>query len=182
MIFDFETAGRAYRLSIDPAGSRQADGVSLRVNVLSVEGEPVPASQGPAVEIVDCRPTDLGFVLRFADGRILDVAATERAGGWLIQLPRVGVAVTVDGRRGGATGAGATAATGEQRVVAPMPGRVVRVLVKPGDAVEARQGLIVVEAMKMENELTSPKAGKVKEVAVSEGGSVEAGRLLVIVE
>ena len=63
-----------------------------------------------------------------------------------------------------------------------MPGRVVRVLVKPGDNVAARQGLVVVEAMKMENELTAPRAGRVKEVAVAEGQSVEAGRLLVIVE
>jgi biotin carboxyl carrier protein len=63
-----------------------------------------------------------------------------------------------------------------------MPGRVVRILVKPGDEIALRQGLIVVEAMKMENELTSPKAGRVKEVAVTEGTSVEAGRLLIVVE
>ena len=63
-----------------------------------------------------------------------------------------------------------------------MPGRVVRVLVKPGDEVAARQGLVVVEAMKMENELAAPRAGRVKEVAVTEGQSVEAGRLLVVVE
>jgi biotin carboxyl carrier protein len=63
-----------------------------------------------------------------------------------------------------------------------MPGRIVRVLVAPGDEVVARQGLIVIEAMKMENELASPKAGRVKEVSVTEGTSVEAGRLLVIVE
>ena len=63
-----------------------------------------------------------------------------------------------------------------------MPGRIVKVLVKPGDEVAARQGLVVVEAMKMENELTSPRAGHVREVAVAEGASVEAGRLLVIVE
>ena len=63
-----------------------------------------------------------------------------------------------------------------------MPGKVLRVLVKPGDEVQLRQPLVVVEAMKMENELTSPKAGRVKDVAVKEGVSVEAGRLLVVVE
>ena len=63
-----------------------------------------------------------------------------------------------------------------------MPGKVLRLLVKPGDEVKARQTLVVVEAMKMENELTSPKAGRVKDVAVKEGVSVEAGRLLVVVE
>jgi biotin carboxyl carrier protein len=56
------------------------------------------------------------------------------------------------------------------------------VLVKPGDEVALRQGLVVVEAMKMENEIGSPKAGRVKDVAVSDGQSVESGRLLVVVE
>jgi biotin carboxyl carrier protein len=73
------------------------------------------------------------------------------------------------------------AGNGAQRVVAPMPGKVVKVLVAVGDAVEPRQGLVVVEAMKMENELTATRAGTVTEVAVSEGTSVEAGRLLVAI-
>ena len=63
-----------------------------------------------------------------------------------------------------------------------MPGKVVKVLVKVGDEVKARQGLVVVEAMKMENELRSPKDGRVTEVLVAEGVSVEAGRPLVVVE
>jgi biotin carboxyl carrier protein len=74
------------------------------------------------------------------------------------------------------------AAAGEHRVLAPMPGRVVRVLVSPGQEVAPRQGLVVVEAMKMENEIASPKAGRVKDVAVREGQSVDAGKLLVVVE
>jgi biotin carboxyl carrier protein len=78
-------------------------------------------------------------------------------------------------------GAGAQA-TGPQRVAAPMPGKVVRVLVKAGDDVKARQGLVVVEAMKMENELRAARDGRVREVAVTEGQSVDAGALLLIVE
>jgi biotin carboxyl carrier protein len=78
-------------------------------------------------------------------------------------------------------GAGATA-TGPQRVLAPMPGKVVRVLVKPGDDVKARQGLVVVEAMKMENELRAARDGRVRDVAVTEGQSVDAGALLLVVE
>jgi biotin carboxyl carrier protein len=73
------------------------------------------------------------------------------------------------------------AGNGDQRIVAPMPGKVVKVLVAVGDSVEARQGLVVVEAMKMENELTATRAGTVAEIAVSEGTSVEAGRLLVVI-
>lgn len=79
-------------------------------------------------------------------------------------------------------GTGAAQAAGTQQVLAPMPGKVVKVLVKAGDEVKARQGLVVVEAMKMENELRSPKDGRVSDVLVAEGASVEAGRLLVVVE
>jgi biotin carboxyl carrier protein len=88
----------------------------------------------------------------------------------------------VDSRRYRRSGGGPAAAAGEVRVTAPMPGRVLRILVKPGDEVAARQGLVVVEAMKMENEIGAPKAGRIKEVAASAGQSVESGRLLVVIE
>jgi biotin carboxyl carrier protein len=70
---------------------------------------------------------------------------------------------------------------GPQRVDAPMPGKVVRVLVKQGDEVQEGQGLLVVEAMKMENELKSPKAGVVVELHAQEGQPVEAGAKLAVV-
>lgn len=72
--------------------------------------------------------------------------------------------------------------TGPQRIVSPMPGKVVRVLVSAGDEVEARQGLVVVEAMKMENELRAARHGRVRDVAVREGQSVDAGAVLMVVE
>ena len=80
--------------------------------------------------------------------------------------------------RDGSSASGA----GPQRIVAPMPGKVVRVLVKPGDEVKTRQGLVVVEAIKMENELRAARDGRVREIFVSEGQSVEAGTALVTVE
>ena len=70
---------------------------------------------------------------------------------------------------------------GPQRIDAPMPGKVVRVLVKAGDEVTEGQGLIVVEAMKMENELKSPKAGKVTELHAVEGAAVESGAKLAVI-
>jgi biotin carboxyl carrier protein len=63
-----------------------------------------------------------------------------------------------------------------------MPGKVIRVLVAAGDEVHPRQGLVVVEAMKMENELRAARAGRVKEIFVQEGQSVEAGAVLAVVE
>jgi biotin carboxyl carrier protein len=63
-----------------------------------------------------------------------------------------------------------------------MPGKVVRILAPPGTEVAAGQGVLVIEAMKMQNELKSPKAGVVKQVAVAEGASVTAGEVLAVVE
>ena len=71
---------------------------------------------------------------------------------------------------------------GRRSVSSPMPGKVVRILVSKGDAVEAGQGLIVVEAMKMQNELKTPKSGKVVEIHTREGATVGAGEVLVAVE
>ena len=82
-------------------------------------------------------------------------------------------------RRGRHRGQEAGADRQPRTIVAPMPGRIVKVLVKPGEAVQARQGLIVVEAMKMENELRAPRAGQVSAVKVVEGMSVEAKAVLV---
>jgi biotin carboxyl carrier protein len=76
----------------------------------------------------------------------------------------------------------AEASQGRQKIIAPMPGKVVRLLVAVGDAVEAGQGLIVVEAMKMQNEMKSPKAGMVVEMKTKPGATVTAGEILVVIE
>ena len=76
----------------------------------------------------------------------------------------------------------AGAEDGPRKLLASMPGKVVRVLQSEGSAVEAGQGVLVVEAMKMQNELKSPKTGSVKKILVSEGAAVNAGDTLAIVE
>jgi biotin carboxyl carrier protein len=73
-------------------------------------------------------------------------------------------------------------AQGRQNVSASMPGKVIRVLVSAGDTVEVGQGLVVVEAMKMQNEMKSPKAGRVVEVKTKAHAAVAAGDVLVVVE
>jgi len=168
MRFDVEVAGRSHAVTVE----RVAETGRFRVVV------------GNRVHDLEARPTDLGLSLLFDEGgRSLEAAATPHNGGeWLVQLPHVDVPVAVDRQRHARGGQRAAGGAGQQRVTAPMPGRVLRVLVSVGDEVAHRQGLIVVEAMKMENELTAPKAGKVIEVAVTEGISVEAGRLLVVIE
>lgn len=137
--------------------------------------------------VVDAvRDGDFGLSLlvdNVATSREVAVAPSTGRGELLIAIEGRTVRASVNARRSG-RGAGDVGgqAPGEQAVAAPMPGRVVRVLVKPGDDVTARQGVVVVEAMKMENELRSPKAGRVKEVSVEAGMSVVAGRVLVVIE
>ncbi len=77
---------------------------------------------------------------------------------------------------------GLAAKTGPEKIVSQMPGKVVRVLVAEGDEVEPGAGLVVVEAMKMENEINTVKGGTVTRIAVSAGTAVEGGALLLIVE
>ena len=74
---------------------------------------------------------------------------------------------------------GLSSSEGPQDVKAPMPGRVVQLLVGEGDEVQDGQGLLVIEAMKMQNELRSPRAGRVERVYVAEGAGVESGAPLV---
>jgi biotin carboxyl carrier protein len=73
-------------------------------------------------------------------------------------------------------------AEGRQQILAPMPGKVIRLLVKVGDDVEAGQGLMVVEAMKMQNEMRSPKKGKVERLQAKEGQAVNAGDVLAWID
>ena len=124
-------------------------------------------------------------------GRSYEVAVVERGSGELFvsvngrSIPvRASLAAAPAGHRAipNAGGRSDNVTSGLHRVVAPMPGRIAKVLVKVGDAVAPRQGLVVVEAMKMENELRSPRAGTVVEVRVVEGARVESQALLVVVE
>jgi len=110
--------------------------------------------------------------------------AADPVGGQLgVHVGATPVTVTLNGRRRwGRKDEGAGTASGPQRLVAPMPGKVVRVLVKSGDPVTVRQPVVVVEAMKMENELRASREGTIAEVHAREGMSVDAGALLIVIQ
>jgi len=171
MTFDIEINGRGRMIQVDRA-------TAGRYRVI-VDGH---------THLVDAeRVGTFGLSLLFdgANGssREIQVSPGNVPGELLVGLDGKSVTVVVNGRRTGrASSDGGSAARGEQTIVAPMPGRVVRLLVSNGDEVTARQPVVVVEAMKMENELRSPKAGRVKEIAVAAGESVEAGRTLVVID
>ncbi|KIG12414.1 Methylcrotonyl-CoA carboxylase biotin-containing subunit [Enhygromyxa salina] len=97
------------------------------------------------------------------------------------QRVRVSVQTEQEARLAAALGTSA-GATGSGSLTAPMPGRVVKILVGVGDHVEPGAPAIIVEAMKMENELHAPAAGVVRSVAVAEGDTVDAGQLLIELE
>jgi len=170
MNFEIDVNGRMRLVTVErvPTGPHR-----FRV---TVDGTP------HAVDAVAVEADTISLVFPEAGGASHDVGFTNglSASELIVYLPSGTLTATVNGRRSRRTAE--TAAAGEQRIVAPMPGKVVRVLASPGDDVAARQPLVVVEAMKMENELASPRAGRVREVVVSAGESVEAGRLLAVVE
>ena len=182
MTFEVETAGRVVSVSVERADSpglfritvdgrlhvidaARTDGLSLSLleTVLSGDGD------RPQKETV-ARSCELQVVPGAAHDELLVTLGGRLA------------VVSVDGRRGHRGADGAAHGHGEIAIAAPMPGRVVRLLVAAGDQVAARQGIVVVEAMKMENELRAPRAGRVKEITVGPGTPVDAGRVLAVIE
>jgi biotin carboxyl carrier protein len=179
---EVEVGGRVRTVRVEPAGA--AGRFRVRVDDRDYEVAAVRSSpDGLLLSTAGPRSADRGKKAPFAaDNRVWEVFVTPGGTGVLVNIQGRSVAATVNGRRTG-RGADVTRQTqGEARIVAPMPGRVVRVLVKPGDRVAVRQPLVVVEAMKMENELRAPKAGRVKDVSATAGASVEPGRVLIVIE
>jgi biotin carboxyl carrier protein len=172
MTFQVEINGHARSVAVERAGS----GGTFRVSI-----------DGVVTRVDAYRVGEFGVSLVFPDNCYesgeVQLAPGARSGEFLAHLAGRTVPIVVNGARTGGGGADALGgAHGEQKISAPMPGRVVRVLVAVGDAVTARQPVIVVEAMKMENELRAQRPGRVKSVFVSPGASVDAGRVLVVLE
>ena len=111
------------------------------------------------------------------------ITADRARGQMTVHVAGMAVPVALNaGRRYGRKDDGAGAGSGPQRLAAPMPGKIVRVPVAVGDSVHARQPVMVVEAMKMENELRASRDGTVAEIHVHEGMSVDAGALLIVIQ
>jgi biotin carboxyl carrier protein len=151
----------------------------VQVEVRGGDGRYTVVLDGSPIR-VDAATAGHPFASLLVEGVSHEVAVEKRPEGYVVHLP--GDAVSVSLREAAAgTSPEAPRVDGPFRLTAPMPGRVVRVLEAPGADVVAGQGLVVIEAMKMENELRSPRAGRVREVAVREGQAVEAGALLAVV-
>jgi len=130
---------------------------------------------------VDARPLGGSLMSLILDGQSHAAGVERRPGGYTVHLREDTLDVELaEAARGAA--APPRKAAGPLRITAPMPGRLVRVLVEPGQKVRAGQGLVVMEAMKMENELRAPRPGRVAEVHARERQAVETGALLVVLD
>ena len=129
---------------------------------------------------VDSRRTGASGFSLLIDHATTEVSVVARGDTYLVDIGgRAHRIRLVDARR---ARTGAAAGAGEREVRAAMPGKVVAVLVELGATVTRGQGLLVIEAMKMENEVVAPRDGTVKELRIQPGQAVEAGELLAVVE
>ena len=142
---------------------------------VALDGKPVNA------DAVQVSPNAVSVTL---DGQSFEIHLTRSVDGKMKLRcgPHEFSAEVIDPRAWRSRKQGALEVEGRQEILAPMPGKVVRLLVAAGDAVEAGQGLLVVEAMKMQNEIRSPKSGKVERFLAKEGQAVNAGEVLAWVE
>ena len=159
----------------------EIDGKKRRVEMTQAGERPVWTIDGQRLEAVAAEVSP-GIYSILINGRSFEVRM-ERSGADMraIADSRELRVVIQDEREWRRKRGSAVEAEGRQQVLAPMPGKIVRVLVKTGDAVRAGQGLVVVEAMKMQNEIRAPKSGTIDRVAVIEGQTVNAGEVVAIV-
>jgi len=129
----------------------------------------------------DTHKLEADFYSILAGGKSYEVAVEATRAGYLVRhgASEQLVTLTDPGRQAREAQAGGS---GPETITSVMPGKVVRLLVAEGDEVEEGQGLVVVEAMKMENEIAAPRAGKITHVAVSPDQTVESGADLLTIE
>lgn len=131
-------------------------------------------------QIVEVEPGTYSILIGSRSYRVR--VAANGGGAWAVRLCGHEVTIGVHDPRGAVKRPSGGAAEGKRKIATSMPGKVVRILVAPGDTVTEGQGLVVVEAMKMQNEIKAPRDGKVAEVKVAEGATVAAGEALLILE
>jgi acetyl/propionyl-CoA carboxylase alpha subunit len=158
---------RRKTVSIEPEGVRYGDDAPIRGELSDIEGSPVRMVKldTHVYRVVAEKRQGRGKYTLWVDGYRFETEALDERTRSIRDLS-----------------AATAGPTGPAPIIAPMPGLIVRVNVNPGDKVEAGQGLVVMEAMKMENELRATAAGTVRSVEVSPGTAVEKGTLLVALE
>jgi biotin carboxyl carrier protein len=164
MTYDVTIDDKSYRLQLNRSDGRW----ECRLNGQAIE-----------VDAVLARRDVLSVII---DGKAFEIKRERTPTDMHLWVGPVRYAVQLRDPRSLRGRAGADDARGPRKLVAPMPGKVVRVLVTENAEVEAGQGVVVVEAMKMQNEIKSPKKGVVRKIVAAEGAAVNAGDVLGVVE
>jgi biotin carboxyl carrier protein len=146
---------------------------------VAVDGRTIEIDSERLASVIQVEP---GVYAVLLDGASYEIRLVETSQGLLAEVGGRRFSVEVSDPRDTSRGSRASLGSGRQNVAAPMPGKVVRVLVNVGDSVDVGQGLVVVEAMKMQNEMKAARPGRVTQVRVQAGETVGAGDTLVILE
>jgi biotin carboxyl carrier protein len=141
--------------------------------IIRVNGK--PAEPETTADFVEVEP---GIYSAIVDGCSFEIAIT----GSEVEVAGFRMQVQREDLRKWNPAAAARQGSGRESVTTPMPGKVVRLLVAEGDQITAGQGLVVVEAMKMQNEMKAPRAGRVVSIAVKPHDAVNAGAVLLTIE
>ncbi len=163
MTYDIAIDGKHYRLDLE----RQEDGWECRIDGREIE-----------VDAVLARPNVLSIRIR---NKAYEVKCERVGNDQHVWVGSARFAAEVRDPRSLRSRSRSVDEHGPRKLTAPMPGKVVRVLVSEGTPIEAGSGILVVEAMKMQNEVKSPKKGTVQKILVKEGAAVSAGDVLAIV-
>ena len=165
MVYEVIVGGKSYRLELEKA----AGGWQCRL-----DGQPIH---------VDAVITRRDVLSLLVDGHAYEIKREQTATDLHMWVGRSHFAVELrDPRSLRSRQKAAGDEKGPRKILAPMPGRIVRLLVAENSEVEAGQGIVVVEAMKMQNEIKSPKKGVVKKILATAGAAVNPGDVLAIVE
>ena len=144
-----------------------------------LDGHPIDVDSQFVETVKEVEPGVYSILLA---GKSFEVRATKKPDGLQVETRGMSFKAEVRDPRNAARHSRAALGTGRQNIAAPMPGKVIRLLVRPGDLVETGQGVVVVEAMKMQNEMRATRPGRVAAVPVRDGDTVTAGDTLVVIE
>ena len=132
-----------------------------------------------AIQIVAAEPNIYWIKL---EDRSLEVVVVHSSEGYSVSIGSARFQIEIENARSRLRRTVSRGHDGAAAIKAPMPGKIVRLLATEGAEVHAHQGIVIMEAMKMQNEIKSPKAGTVKRILVAEGAAVNGGDLLATIE
>jgi len=182
IFYEVNVDGRNYRIQIEPAPNTPSGPPQVQPSAtvsnevrwrVLIDGREIP---------VNCVPLGSDALSLIVNGESFDVRREQASQGRIFVRGKAYQCSVQDPRSLRNRKRAGLAEAGEQKLAASMPGKVIRLLAGEGDNITAEQGILVIEAMKMQNEVRSPKDGRLKKLLVREGANVVAGEVLAIIE